>query len=64
VLLADRILVLGPRPGTVVADLAVPLAHPRVTDVLADALAAGITAAVRDALAGAPDPALGSWSAR
>ena len=64
VLLADRIVVLGPRPGSVVADLAVPLAHPRVTDVLADAAAASVTVAVRDALAAAPDAALGAWSDR
>ena len=41
VLLADRIVVLGARPGTVVADLAVPLAHPRGADVMAQPPARG-----------------------
>lgn len=32
VTLADRVIVLSPRPATVVADIAVPLAHPRSED--------------------------------
>ena len=63
VLLADRIVVLGARPGTVVADLAVPLAHPRGTDVMAQPPARAVAAAIRDALSRAHDPDLAGWVA-
>lgn len=64
VLLADRIVVLGARPGTVVADLEVPLAHPRATAALAEPPALAVAAAVRDALSLAHDPGLAAWIAR
>jgi NitT/TauT family transport system ATP-binding protein len=34
VLLADRVLVMSPRPGRLVADVAIPLPRPRSLDVL------------------------------
>ena len=34
VLLADRVLVMSPRPGRIVADVAIPLARPRSLDLL------------------------------
>lgn len=63
VLLADRIVVLGARPGTVVADLAVPLTHPRGTDVMAQRPALAVAAAIRGALSRAHDPELAGWVA-
>jgi NitT/TauT family transport system ATP-binding protein len=33
VFLSQRVLVMGPRPGRLVADLPVPFAHPRTTDL-------------------------------
>jgi NitT/TauT family transport system ATP-binding protein len=34
VLLADRVLVMGPRPGHLVAEVSIPLARPRSLDLL------------------------------
>jgi NitT/TauT family transport system ATP-binding protein len=33
-LLADRVLVMSPRPGRIVADVAIPLSRPRSLDLL------------------------------
>ncbi|AUH65018.1 nitrate/sulfonate/bicarbonate ABC transporter ATP-binding protein [Paracoccus zhejiangensis] len=50
VFLADRILVLSPRPARIVADIAVPLSHPRRSDLADSAgfhdLAAEVSAAL------------------
>jgi NitT/TauT family transport system ATP-binding protein len=57
VLVADRALVLSPRPGRVVADVPVPLPRPRRIE---DADAAAVTAtaaAIRGALVGDADEA-------
>jgi hypothetical protein len=47
ILLADRIVVLAGRPGTVVGELAVPLGRPRSLAALETAEAAAITGRVR-----------------
>jgi ABC-type nitrate/sulfonate/bicarbonate transport system ATPase subunit len=36
IFLSDRVLVMSPRPGRIIADLTNPLERPRVTDVLTD----------------------------
>jgi ABC-type nitrate/sulfonate/bicarbonate transport system ATPase subunit len=36
IFLSDRVLVMSPRPGRIIADLVNPLERPRVTDVLTD----------------------------
>ena len=50
--LSDRVLVLTPRPASVAADIAIPLAHPRDAKVLASEayrdLCAQVTEALRD----------------
>ncbi|WP_198666033.1 ABC transporter ATP-binding protein [Tropicimonas sp. IMCC34043] len=51
VLLADRILVLSPRPARIVADLAVPLPHPHAPGVAATPEFNAIVQAVSAALA-------------
>ena len=58
VLLADRIVVLSPRPGQVVADIAVPLPRPRSAALLRSAafrdLADEVSAVLADAAPGRP----------
>lgn len=55
--LADRVLVLAPRPTRVVAAVAVPLPHPRPLESLADPVLGALRAEVLDALRGAGVPA-------
>lgn len=50
VLLADRILVMSPRPGRIVADIAVDLPMPRPTRIEDDPAFRALTARVADAL--------------
>jgi len=50
VFVSDRVLVLSARPGRIVQDIPVPLAHPRADDVRSSARFAEIAAQVRDAL--------------
>ncbi len=58
VLLADRILVLSPRPARIVADIAVPLPHPRAAGIADDPAFRRIEAQARQALAlNGPQPA-------
>jgi ABC-type nitrate/sulfonate/bicarbonate transport system ATPase subunit len=54
VYLADRIYVLSPRPGTVVAELAVPLPRPRTLATLADPVFAELETQLLAQLLGAP----------
>jgi ABC-type nitrate/sulfonate/bicarbonate transport system ATPase subunit len=61
VYLADRVYVLSPRPGTVVAELAVPLARPRTLATLTDPLFARLEA---ELLAQLLTPALSETPAR
>jgi NitT/TauT family transport system ATP-binding protein len=69
IFLADRVLVLSPRPGHVVADVAVNLPRPRRLAMLDTAAVSGTAAAIRAVLAGAtdepaPDQAWGLQPAR
>lgn len=59
VLLADRVLVMTPRPGRISADLAIDLPRPRTLDLLTSDAFVGQTVAVRAALRGPVGPAAG-----
>ena len=50
--LSDRVIVLSPRPGRIVADIAVPLDRPRDKHVVTDPGFVALKAAVLDALEG------------
>ncbi len=47
VLMSDRVMVMGPRPGRIVATLPVPLGRPRSIDLLTDERFAALVMAVR-----------------
>lgn len=60
--LADRIVVLSPRPGSVVADVRIDLPRPRSASSLVLPAAVDAAAAVRAALSAAAPPSAGRWS--
>jgi NitT/TauT family transport system ATP-binding protein len=61
--LADRIVVMTARPGSVAAVIDVPLPRPRPVRLSADPGAAEVDAAVRAALAEVHPPELAPWAA-
>jgi NitT/TauT family transport system ATP-binding protein len=64
VILADRIVVMTPRPGGVARLVSVDLPRPRPVDLTGDARAAALAAEVRGALAASHADELRSWSER
>lgn len=56
VMLADRILVMSPRPGRIVGDIAVDLAHPRPPEIEADPAFRVLADSVADALRDTSSP--------
>jgi NitT/TauT family transport system ATP-binding protein len=50
ILVADRVVVLSPRPGRIVADIPVNVARPRAIDVLDGAIASSTAAEIRSHL--------------
>jgi len=54
VFVADRVIVLSPRPGHVIADVPVPLPRPRSTDALDGAAYSSTAATIRAYLHGTP----------
>jgi NitT/TauT family transport system ATP-binding protein len=55
ILVADRVIVLSPRPGRVVADIAVDIARPRTTADLDAAAVSDTARRIREVLGDAPD---------
>jgi NitT/TauT family transport system ATP-binding protein len=62
VALADRVVVMTPRPGRVAAVVEVDLSRPRPAELAGDPRAAGLAAEVREALASAHAVELRPWS--
>jgi len=60
--LADRIWVMTPRPGSVAADIRVPLARPRPSALSGDPGLAAVEAQVRQGLAAVHAPELEGWA--
>jgi len=47
VLLADRVLVMSPRPGVIISDVAIPLPRPRSLELLHESAYIALTEQVR-----------------
>jgi NitT/TauT family transport system ATP-binding protein len=60
--LADRVVVMAPRPGRVAREVGVDLPRPRPVDLTGDPRAAALAAEVRGALAASHADELRSWS--
>ncbi|MGH2463768.1 MAG: ABC transporter ATP-binding protein [Candidatus Limnocylindria bacterium] len=60
--LADRIWVMSPRPGSLAADIAVPLPRPRPSRLTGDPAAAAVEAQVRRTLSAVHAPELEGWA--
>jgi len=60
--LADRIWVMTPRPGSVAADIGVPLARPRPSALSGDPDMAAVEAQVRQGLVAVHAPELEGWA--
>ena len=59
VLLADRVIVMSPAPGRVLADIAIPAVRPRHRDFRSDPLFVAVTARIRELLFDRPRAASG-----
>jgi len=60
--LADRVVVMAPRPGRVARIVNVDLERPRPADLTGDSRAADIAAEIREALASAHPLELRAWA--